>query len=221
MAVRATADHLSRAGVDRETLETELCAGVGSVGWRTPEDRLYSRHKLARAKRLDDVVIRTELEADHTVRLLPSSRQHDYRHPAVLPYLSAHLEPVHRWQHQVEHHQVRSPLPCQVQCGNPVRGQAHLVAFQAEVTLHHLGHHRFVVDYQNSSRHRTLSPGPPPLIISGCRPEPHFRCRTTGRPPRLVGAAGPLRPRWARRDFQAVARMRLGLYLTVPDRRVV
>ena len=74
-----------------------------------PEHGLDSREHDARAERLCDVVVRTELEAGDDIGLFPARRQHDdgyVRRARIALERVADLEPVHAGEHEVEEHEV-------------------------------------------------------------------------------------------------------------------
>src|SRR5262249_31589245 len=117
---------------------------------RAAQDRLYPRDQLARAERLDDVVISPELEADNPVGLLAASRQHDDRYLALSAKDAAHFQAIYPRQHQAEHDEIRGPAPSKGERPLAVGGGCHFEAVTHEVTFHYLGDHRLVVDYKNA-----------------------------------------------------------------------
>lgn len=56
--------------------------------------------------RLGDVVVGTELQAQHLVELIVLGGQHDDRHAGAAPDLAAHLGAAHPGEHEVQQHQV-------------------------------------------------------------------------------------------------------------------
>ena len=75
---------------------------------RPPQDVARPHRQLPRRERLDDVVIRTELEADDTVDLVGPGGQQDHRDVARRPDRLQDRQTVGSGQHHVEHHQGRT-----------------------------------------------------------------------------------------------------------------
>ncbi len=73
----ATHVHPARPAVDLE--RAELLRPGRRLGHRAPADRAYAGQQLAEAERLHDVVVGSELEADHALRLLRPRRDDDDR----------------------------------------------------------------------------------------------------------------------------------------------
>ena len=124
------------------------------------------QRQLARAERLDHVVVGAVLQADHPVGLLAERGQHDHRHgrgPAQLP---AHLESVHPGQHQIEHEQVGLVGAHQLQAGGPVGGLEHFVPVAGQVATQHLAHGVVVVDDQHAF------PADRPILAAASRSRP-------------------------------------------------
>ena len=65
-------------------------------------------HQLARAERLDDVVVGPQVEADDLVRVAAARGEQDDRHIAVLAQPAADLQPVEAGQHDVEQDEVEA-----------------------------------------------------------------------------------------------------------------
>ena len=71
------------------------------------QHRRHPQREFARAERLRDVVVRTELESGDAVLLLAEGGQHHHRHIAAAAQLPADLEPAHAGHHHVQHDEVR------------------------------------------------------------------------------------------------------------------
>ena len=67
-------------GSSRTLADATRLVRAGPVELASPQDRPDPRHELARAERLDDVVVGAELEADDAVGLLAAGGEHDDRH---------------------------------------------------------------------------------------------------------------------------------------------
>src|SRR5215212_8527412 len=154
------------AGVDPEATDPHRVAGHrrgGDLG--APQHGLHPRDQLAGAKRLGQVVVRTQPEPEDLVALLALGRQHDDRDAALGPQLSAHLQPVDLGQHEVEHHQIRRAIAGVLERRPAVGRDLDLVPLANQVALDDLGHDRLVVHDQyalpahRSLRRRTRCPG--------------------------------------------------------------
>ena len=92
------------------------------------QDGPDTRDKLTGGKRLGDVVIGTELEADDLVDLTVLGRDHDDGHRRSLTQRAADLGAGDAGQHEVQQHEIR-PVPVElIQSGGTVSGDADLVA---------------------------------------------------------------------------------------------
>jgi hypothetical protein len=150
--VRREIDHQRLEG---DALLRDLVAAVA------PENRLDAQHQLARRERLDDVVVRPQLEADHAVGLGAARGQHDDRDAAGLLLLAqdaGHLGAGEGREHQVEHHQVGAFAAGKIDRLAAVRGADHPVARLHQVVAHQFDDVLLVVDHQNRLGH-TRSPG--------------------------------------------------------------
>ena len=99
--------------IDLEAAEAEegRCRGGRRAA---ADDRLHSQQELADAERLDDVVVGTELEADHPIDLFPLRRHHDDRdvlRGKVALQRFADLEARQIGEHEVEEEHVREVGP--------------------------------------------------------------------------------------------------------------
>ena len=91
----------------------DLGSGVGLRGLSAPgtsEHRAHARDQLTRRKRLREVVISTDLEADDLVQLAVARGQHDHGNVALPAQRARDLESVPAGQHDVEDHQVGTRL---------------------------------------------------------------------------------------------------------------
>jgi hypothetical protein len=69
------------------------------------KDRSDAQYELARAERLHDVVVCSELESDDTIDFFAAGGQHDDRYAArafMLPQSPADFDPVNVGEHEVE-----------------------------------------------------------------------------------------------------------------------
>jgi len=100
-----------RGNVDDELAQSDHLRALHLRGGNRPaEDCLDSQHELPRTERLGHVVVGPHLEADHTIDLVGSSREHDHWQTDGLrfpPQAPADFEARDVGQHDVEHEQVR------------------------------------------------------------------------------------------------------------------
>ena len=87
--------------VDGELAELQhLALGLG-VGMHATQKRAHAGNKLARAKRLDQIVVGTQLQADDAVLDLSLCRKHDDGHVGVVADGAAHALARNTRQHEV------------------------------------------------------------------------------------------------------------------------
>src|SRR5262249_4880822 len=94
------------------------------VRWRrlaSTEDCANARNELARRERLREVVVRAELEADHSIGFLVARGQDEDRHVAEVAQPSTELEAVDVGQPEVEHDEAG---PTTVDCFEALRPRA-------------------------------------------------------------------------------------------------
>src|SRR5512138_3704163 len=72
-----------------------------SIALSAAQHGFDARHQLAHAERLGDVVVRADLEPDHTVNLFAAGGDHDDRHAAGLAQLAADVQSIYLGDHQV------------------------------------------------------------------------------------------------------------------------
>ena len=75
---------------------------VGCAGG-SPQNSLDPSEQLSAAEGLSDVVVCTQLQAEHLVDLVSLGREHDDRHLALRAQAPANLDPVDLRQHAIEH----------------------------------------------------------------------------------------------------------------------
>ena len=112
----------------------------------TAQHGLDAREQLAHGEGLDDVVIGTELEAEHAVNLLGLGGQHDDGDAARLRVgfeLAADFESVDFGQHDVEQHEVG--LRGLLEGGPTVGGHLDFIAALLEVEAQEFADGRFIV----------------------------------------------------------------------------
>ena len=118
-----------------------------------PHHGLDAEHQLADAERLDDVVVRAELEADDAVDLLPLRGDHhdrDVLRRLVALERLADLEPGDVRQHEVEQHDVRELVPRELEPAQPGLRDAHVMPRLREVVTKHLAQVELVVDHEDT-----------------------------------------------------------------------
>jgi hypothetical protein len=129
------------------------------------QHRAHPRQQLGDGKRLGDVVVGAELEAQHLVGLGRARRQHhDRGRCRALAQLAADIEAVLARQHQVEDDEVGIERRCAHQSLLAVRCGLHLIAFELEIVTQAEQHLRLVLDHQNALHVCLRTPRP-------CRPE--------------------------------------------------
>ncbi|CDN44691.1 hypothetical protein BN871_FJ_00030 [Paenibacillus sp. P22] len=98
---------LERLAVQLELPDPDL------LGSRNPvalQQRLHPRGQLEGIERLDEVIVRAELESLDLMHRFSLGRKHEDRHPlVVLSQPAAQLPPVHLRHHDIEHDEIGSP----------------------------------------------------------------------------------------------------------------
>ena len=117
---------------DRHPVRVPVDAQLGDlddallVRLAATQDRVDAEQELAHAERLDDVVVRAELEADDPVDLFGFRGDHDDRHELrrrLTAQRLGHEGPGQVRKHQVEQHDVRLHLERELQAGVARRGR--------------------------------------------------------------------------------------------------
>jgi hypothetical protein len=133
---------------------------------------------ICRLERLDHVVVRARLQAQHHVHGVALGRQHDDRHARLGPDLPAHVDAVRPREHQVEQHEVGPGLPERLERLVAVVHERRLEAFTAQHDAEHLCERQVVVDDQYTSSHAPHRPVLSEAVIaSRARLPTFYRCR--------------------------------------------
>jgi hypothetical protein len=94
----------------------------------SPQHRVDPGYKFARVEWLDNIVVRTELQADDSVRAIPSTGEHDDRNVPCGAQPSENIEPGNAWKAQVEDDEVRRATFYLLLRSMPILGLADLKA---------------------------------------------------------------------------------------------
>ena len=141
--------------VEDDVADVDRLGGLGrSIG--PAEDCPDPCHELARAERLGEVVVGTELEAQQLVELVVARGEHDDRDGRVTPKLAGDVEAVEPRQPEVEDDEIRAALADRRQRRRAVAGRQHREARVLEVVAGERGDLRFVVDDEDGL-HRSAS----------------------------------------------------------------
>src|SRR5690349_12724129 len=89
---------------------------------RALEDDVHPGHQLARAERLGDIVVATDLQAKDAIDLLVAGTEKEDRNVRGLANLAADLEAVHLGHSDVEDNEVERSAPELLQCLGAVAG---------------------------------------------------------------------------------------------------
>ena len=123
----------------------------GFGGFAQPAQRgLDPGHQFPGTEGLGHVIVRSQGQAHHPVRLLGLGREHDDVDVFGLPpQAGEHLQAVHFRQHDVQHHDIRLVGPEGLQrLGARGRG-VDPEAFLFQIRLDHLADGRFVVNHED------------------------------------------------------------------------
>src|ERR671913_1481836 len=104
----ALSNHLATRQVDRQPrkLQALRLSGGPCVDAPAPQGRADAAHKLPVGKGLGDVVVGSDLEANHDAHLVVAGGQHDNGHVTHRGQLLADGDAVYAWEHDVEDHKV-------------------------------------------------------------------------------------------------------------------
>jgi hypothetical protein len=148
----AVEPNLVCAEVDLEQPDPkELGRGFARSG--TAEHCANPRRKLARAERLDDVVVRPEVESDEDVVLRRAGTDDDDRHAHLVSEDPADVEAVHAGHHQVEHDQVGPTRASQFERPPAVGRKEDREVVSLEIQADDLRLLRIVFRYENPPVH--------------------------------------------------------------------
>ena len=125
-----------------------------------PQHCTDAGNQLAGAERLQHVIVRTHLEADDPVRLLPARGEHDDRHVRVAAQLAADVVTGPVGKHHVEQHQVGLEVPGQRDALSRRTRDRAVEALSLESLGERCGDRGLVLDHQDrapSVRHQAGS----------------------------------------------------------------
>ena len=94
----------------------------------SPQHRVDPGYEFARVEWLDNIVLRTELQADDSVRAIPSTGEHDDRNVPCGAQPSENIEPGNARKAQVEDDEVRRATFYLLLGSMPILGVADLKA---------------------------------------------------------------------------------------------
>jgi hypothetical protein len=121
------------------------------------QNRSHARKQLAQAKRLDDVIVRAELEPHHAIDFIEAmSGDDDHWHIGIRPDVAEQIEPVILPHTQVQNHEARfcdSYLPLELL---PIRGGRGAQTVLLQIPSDHAPRWGIVVDYQHICGIRVL-----------------------------------------------------------------
>src|SRR4051794_27353602 len=183
----AVADHLVRGHVDGDLADGQL---LGRLVLGAPDPGPDPGHQLLRLERLDHVVVRAGLQAQHDVDGVALRGQHDDRHAGLGADGPAHVDAVHPGEHQVEQHDVGAQLPDGRQRAGAVGHHGGVEALPAQHDGQHLGQRRIVVHHKYPRLHGGQHPTRWSAAASGPSGVCGYRSRSAVRAP----TSGPATP---------------------------
>ncbi len=128
--------------------------GDGAESLGPPQQRLDPAQRLARAERLDHVVVGAELQPEEPVVLLAPCAQDDDGGVVVLGAAAAqHLEAGHEGQHDVEDDDVGTALTPRLQGGQAVGGEHRLESGPPQIGRQDARDGGIVLDDQHGCDH--------------------------------------------------------------------
>ena len=128
------------------------CAGRRRLGRSEP--RADACDELLGVERLDDIVVRSALEAAHDVGGVGLRGEHDHRHAGLGTDLRAHLDAVLAGQHEVEEHEVGFGCREDGEGLGAVSAEDRLEPLGSQYDADHFGEGGIVVNHQDARSHR-------------------------------------------------------------------
>ena len=157
---------------------------VREVPVRTTEKCLDAAHQLAQAERLGQVIVRTQLQADHLVDLIvPGRQEEDGRLGARRPQAAQDLEPIHPRQSHVQDDQIGRLLRGELQALLATPRDPDVVPLLLERVLDSPSDRELVLDDEDRGVH-----GRELYIRDGLLPSRGRGARERAMPDALVGA---------------------------------
>src|SRR5207253_10742017 len=140
--------------VDLERADAEhaftTAAGLGEC--RAPQVRVDPSGEDSRVKRLRDVVVDADLEADDLIHPGRAAGEHDHRtHNALPPQLADHLGAADIGQHPVHKYEVRLCAPAQLDGLRARTGFDYVMTLKPADLGHKHSHGNVVLDHQDAS----------------------------------------------------------------------
>jgi len=121
----------------------------------SPKNRLDPGHQLPWAKRLGDVIVRAQLQANDPVGFLSLGGEHDdgkVLRLRICPKLSAYFQSVHLRQHEIQDDQIRRLPASPFQRLFAILGHAHLVSLPLQVVRDHPDDVLLILHHQDLGR---------------------------------------------------------------------
>lgn len=119
------------------------------AGQRAAHIGLDARHQLAHGKRLGDIVVRAQLEAEHLVGLLLAGSEHDDRRVLFFADMPKDGKAVHLGQHHVQQDQIGCILQRAAQALGPVIRHERVVPLALQVEHQNIRDRLFILNDQN------------------------------------------------------------------------
>src|SRR5205085_9163287 len=114
--------------------------------------RSQPRQKLLALERFDEIVVRARVEALDARLNRISGGQDEDRNIVGLAHAPGDFDPVEQWQPEVEDHEIGEARVRLLERPDPVAGDLHVVALEAQRALQHLGNCLVVLDDEHSWR---------------------------------------------------------------------
>ncbi len=140
--------HLATREIDVQSDEVEML--LITRRRRSAQDRAHARRELAWRERFDDVVVGSELEAEHAIRLAVTAGDHDHRERVRESHLREHVEAAHQREIHVEDDQIGRLTGDEIERLHSVAGFEHGKAFTFERDAHERAALLVIVDDENA-----------------------------------------------------------------------
>ena len=123
------------------------------VGRPAPQKRIHARQQFSRPEGLNNVVVGTQVQAEHDILFLTLGGEHEHRHGhALLSQAATDLVAVHLRQHDVEQNQIRVLLKGRLEPGGAFDCRRDVESAGDKRIFQNPKQNRIVLDNQNSGR---------------------------------------------------------------------
>ena len=115
------------------------------------QERTFARNELARAERLDQIVIGTKLETDDAVFHFTFCREHDDGRVGIITNNATDAFARNAWKHEVQDDQVEMVTREFLKCFLAISHGDHLIVLTLEISRDRITDGLFIFDEKNAT----------------------------------------------------------------------